>query len=50
MQFLGDFHTFVPEASVPAAEKQEISFCFLYILIFETQPLLFLFYKQVVYN
>lgn len=47
MQFFGDFHTFVPEAPVPAAEKQMISLCFLYIFLFEAQPLLFLFYEQL---
>lgn len=41
MQFSGDFYTFVPEAPVRAADKQVISFCFLYILLFETEPLLF---------
>lgn len=50
MQFFGDFHTFVPEAPFPAAEKRVISLCFLYILLFETPPLLFLFYQQVIYN
>lgn len=33
-----------------AVEKQVISLCFLYILLFETQLLLFLYYKQVIYN